>query len=436
MKTKLAILVLILSMAIFHGKGQQFSLLQINQINSEVNRVLQYFNRTSGYLPGDTSEQEIPAEYLTIFTPGAQIMNFLDPGAGNQNPVSPAAYYAYIRKHYAFGLSFELQWKAEKMSRPMAADAQKTSFVVFIPVSVKAIGLFDGQKINNISGQYFTIIGFGIKNGQVTDVAIHYVQVEKPIIKYSQESDIYFSPYAAPAFTRIHSQEIFTDELWDAWGEFGYRAGLKIMYRHGPNLGFFSGAGISCYRSVYEIVDYDNENLDKMVKTDADDDEYFEFIKASVTEKNALTYLDVPLGVSYNTGGKKIRLAVRAGFEFSFLLSSRCSVTGNSDHQGYYPGYHVVLYDLPDYGFTAGPVDINEKWKLNPFNLSVNVSAGAEVPLRKNILLAVSPFATMGLTDLGYELSKHPDDYISISGDPGKLTTRSAGILIELFFKL
>jgi hypothetical protein len=436
MKRKSYILVFILAMACFDGHGQRFTLLQTNQINTEVNRALQVFGKYSAYAPGEVPGQEIPAEFQVIFSPDARILNFLEPEAGNRNPVSPAEYYQYIRKHYTFGLSYEQHWNAGKMSRPMATDEQNTSFVVYLPVSVKSIGLFDGQKINNVSGEYYAIIGFRMENGHATDGVIHYMQAEKPRNKFAQKVNILIGPYVGPAFTRIHSQDIFADEVWDAWGEFGYRAGLKVVYLRSSNLGLFSGAGISYYRSVYEIVDFNNESLVKTVKTDVDGDEYFEFIKASVTEKNSLMYFDIPLGIRYSTGGNKFRLVMQAGFEFSFLVSSRYSVTGNSDHQGYYPEYHVVLYDLPDYGFTAGPVDINKKWKLNLFNLSANVSAGVEVSLGNSMLLTVSPYANAGLTDLGYDVPKHRDDYISISGNPGKLTTRSAGLLFEVFFNL
>lgn len=427
---------LILFLAYFKICGQQFTLLQVNQINDEIKRLLQTFSKYSAFVPGESQTQEIPKEFQNLFQPDAQVLNFLDPDTRAQTPVSPTEYYQYIRKYYPSGLSFEIHWNVRKMSRLMPTDDQDTSYAGYLPVVARAIGLYNGQEINNISGEYYVIIGFRMKDGQVSNGVIHYIQAERPISIYVQKTDILFGPYVAPAFTRIHSRDIFTDEVWDAWGEYGYRAGLKVLFQKSKNFGFFSGAGISIYRSVYEIVDYNNENIAKTIKTDADGDIYYELIEASVTEDNRLLFFDIPLGIRYSIGGNKIRFAVQAGFECSFLLSSLYSVTGNSEHQGYYPDYHVVLYDLPDYGFTAEQIDISGKWKLNTFNLSANVTAGAEIYFNKNILLTVSPFVTAGLTDLGYELSRHRDDYISISGNPGKLSTRSVGILIELFMKL
>ncbi len=436
MNRKTGRLVLILLMVCFYGYGQSFSLLQVNQVQREVNHILQVFSRYSAFVPEELPQQEVPSEFNALFRPEAIIFNFLEPDAGKQQVVSPVDYYRYIREHYPSGLSFEMYYSLGKMSKPLPTDAQYSGFVTYVPVSVKAIGLFDGHMINNVTGDYYAIIGFRMKDGQVYDAAIHYIQAERPMMRYARKADILLGSYAAPAFTRIYSRDIFNDEIWDAWGEFRYRAGLKLLYRTGQHLGFFTGVGVSSYSSVYEIREYDNEDLEKTVKTDIDGDHYLEFIRASVTETNTLTCLDIPLGIRYSTSGNKIRLVLQAGFELSFLLSSRFSATGFSDHRGYYPDYHVVLYELPDYGFTAEPVDKNDKWELNPVNLSLSVSAGAEIPLGKHFSLTVAPFATTGLSDLGYELSRYRDDYISISGNPGKLSTRSAGVLLELFLKL
>ena len=171
-------------------------------------------------------------------------------------------------------------------------------------------------------------------------------------------------------------------------------------------------------------------------KLDKDNDYYYEKIKATITESNSLTYLTVPLGIRYSVGKEKFHFTGQAGFEISFLLSSRYSATGNSDHRGWYPQYRVELYDLPDYGFSKEVVDENDTWELSIFNLSAYISMGAELKLSRNIFLYGGPFLNAGLTDLGYSTSKHRDDYINLTGNPGKLSTFSAGIVLELIYKL
>jgi len=436
MKKTIQILLIIIELSCIPGAAQKISLLQMNKLSSEVNRMLQVFEKYSSYLPGETSLQEVPAEYRTIFASDSRIQNFLDPAAKDPAQVSPEEYYRYIRTHYTAGLAFEFPWNIGRMSKPIAADAQSINYFVYIPVSLKAIGLFNGQKINNVSEEYYVIIGFRLEKESISDIVIHYIQAEKPVFKYTKGSDFFIGFYAAPAFTRIHSQDIFTDDVWDAWGQAGYCAGLNLIYELNPNMGLFCGAGLSYYRSMFEVVDFNSENINEVIKLDADGDVFYEYIQATVTEKNTLTYFDIPLGIRYSLGGKKLKFLMQAGFEFSFLLSSRYSATGDSEHKGYYPDYHVVLYDLPEYGFTAQQIDVNDNWKLNEFNLSANISLGVVIPLGKKVFLNVCPYANTGLTDLGYESTKHRDDYLSISGNPGKLTTRSAGLIIEMILKL
>jgi hypothetical protein len=429
---------ILLAVTCITGNAQNMSLLQANKLNSEVNRILMVFGKYSTCQPGDTL-QGIPAEYTAVFADDAWILNFLHPYEQDQKQVSPGEYYRFIRDYYTAGLSLKLHYNTGNMSRPVAADAGNVNFIVYLPFTVTAVGLYNSQKIINLNREYYAILGFRFENNLVSDVEILYIQMVKPIMnyKFAKESFWAFGLYGGPGFTRIYSRDIFTDEYWDAWGELGYQAGLKMIYMTGANIGFYSGVGISNYRSVYEIIGFDNDTLiDQYRRVDKDGEDYYEIITATVTENNSLTYISIPVGLRFNAGKEKFHFTGQAGFEFSFLLSSRYSATGNSDHSGYYPQYHVVLYDLPDYGFSKAAIDVNDTWELSTFNLSAHISLGAEIKLRKNIFLYAGPYLNAGLTDLGYKTSKHRDDYISLSGNPGKLSTFSAGIILELIYKL
>lgn len=416
--------------------GQTLSPLQVNKLTSEVNRLLQGFEKYSAYQPEQLDKREAPAEFLSLFDSDASIQNFLDPGTLNREGITPGEYYDYIRTGFGHGLSFKLLWNTSKLNRSVAADELVDAYVVYVPVGIRAIGMFREQVISNISEEYYVVIAFSISHELVSNASIHRIQAEKPVMNYTRKSEFLLGVYAAPAFTRIHSRDIFADGDWDAWGEISYRAGLNLFYKLSENICLYSGLGLSSYRSAYEIKGFNNFSENTILNVDMDGDSYYEHVDASVTEENTLTWLDVPLGIRYSTGSKKLKFFLQGGVEFSFMLSSNYSATGNSEHQGYYPDYHVVLYDLPDYGFTTEAIDINEDWDLNSFNLSFHVIMGAEISLGKNSRLQIGPFANTGLTDLGYDRAKHRDDYYSLSGNPGKLTTRSAGILFEWLFKL
>jgi hypothetical protein len=439
MKKIIKLSLILTAFACIPVNAQKMSLLQVNKLNSEVNRILRVFGKYSAYEPGDTT-LGIPGEYTAVFADDAWILNFLNPYEQDQKQISPGEYYRFIRDSYTAGLSLKLHYNTGNLSRPVAADAGNINLIVYMPFTITAVGLYHSQKIINLNREYFAILGFRYENNLVSDVKILYIQAVKPIMNYkyttTKESAFAFGIYGGPGFTRIYSQNIFTDENWDAWGEFGYQAGLKMIYLLGKDIGLYGGVGISNYRSVYEIIGFNNDSLiDHYQRVDRDEDTYLEYISATVTENNSLTYLDIPIGIRYSIGKEKLHFTGQAGFAFSFLLSSNYSATGNSDHSGYYPQYHVLLYDLPDYGFSEGPVDANGKWELSTFNISAQVSLGAEMKLGDNLFLFAGPYVNYGLTDLEYKTAKHRDDYISLSGDPGKVNTFIAGLTIELTYK-
>ena len=439
MKKTIQLSLILMAITFVTVNAQKMSLLQVNKLNTEVNRILKVFGKYSSCQPGDTM-LEIPDEYTAVFAEDAWILNILNPYEQDQKQVSPGEYYRFIRDSYTTGLNLKLHFNTGNMSRPVAADAGNMNFIVYLPMTVTAVGLYKSQKIINLNREYYAVIGFHYENSLVSNVTILYIQAVKPIMNYkfttNKESYLAFGLYGGPGFTRIYSQDIFTDEHWDAWGEFGYQAGLKMIYMLGKDIGLYGGIGISNYRSVYEIIGFNNDSLiDHYQRVDKDEDTYLEYISATVTENNSLTYLDIPIGIRYSIGKEKLHFTGQAGFAFSFLLSSRYSATGNSDHSGYYPQYHVLLYDLPDYGFSEGPVDANGTWELSVFNLSAHVSLGAEMKLSDNLLLFAGPYVNYGLTDLEYKTAKHRDDYINLSGNPGKLNTFITGLMLELTYK-
>src|SRR4030042_2320132 len=177
------------------------------------------------------------------------------------------------------------------MSRPVAADADNVNFIVYLPVTITAVGLYNSQKIHNLNREYYAVLGFRFENDLVSDVKILYIQAVRPIMdfKFQKESKLALDLYGGPGFTRIYSQNIFNDANWDAWGEFGYQAGVKIIFLLGADIGLSCGVGISNYKSVYEIIGFNNDAIiDLYQRVDMDGDDYFEYITATITEINQL----------------------------------------------------------------------------------------------------------------------------------------------------
>lgn len=200
---------------------------------------------------------------------------------------------------------------------------------------------------------------------------------------------------------------------------------------------FLTGVGLSNYQSEYRLTNFDNANINTIERIDKDDDVYYAYYtQTNINEWNGLSFIDVPVGLTYKNKDKGLGIAAKAGLNFSFMVSSFFDAEGNATLMGYYPKYHVVLYDISDYGFTSDPVDTTSDWNLNQFNLSAFISIGIHIPAGDRFTIFVGPYFTAGLTDLKYNKVKHRDDFLSISGDPGKLTTRGFGLRIELLMKL
>ena len=171
---------------------------------------------------------------------------------------------------------------------------------------------------------------------------------------------------------------------------------------------------------------------------DKDGDSYYRYIQSDLEEQNSLTFLDASLGVNLNKflGKRNFGLYLNTGLQFSYLFMSRYTLTGSSSHTGYYPEYHVVLYNLEDYDFTSEDLNDENDWELNSMNISAYMSFGLLVKLHRLVYLNAGPYLIYGISDLKYDTPKHRDDYISTIGIPGRTNTQALGLNVSLLFVL
>ncbi len=247
----------------------------------------------------------------------------------------------------------------------------------------------------------------------------------------------YISVYFNPLYTRIYNKDIFNDEYWTASPGPGYNTGLGITFLPRKSIGVYSGLSLTNYRTDLSLENYINESNTTLL-TDKDNDIYYRYIQADVRENNSLTYFDLSLGVSYiklNTR-ESLGFYASAGCQLSYLFEGKYQISGTSTHRGYYPDYHVVLYDLEDYDLTTENLNSEDTWDLSSYNLSGYLSFGLLVKLFRSVSIKAGPMVIYGINDLKYEIAKHRDDYISTVGVPGKTNTEAAGINIAFLFKL
>ncbi|HJX71138.1 MAG TPA: outer membrane beta-barrel protein [Bacteroidales bacterium] len=434
MLRKTIILSFILSVCILNGYSQQeISVQQRYDIEANVNEFLNSFEKYLNLESSTENDMNNLAELEKLFGKDARASNFLDPVQSKSVQIPAKTFADYIRLNYTSGLSTSLSWDIQKLIVSETQDMQLHS--VYLPVGITALGIHRSQKIVNISESYYFVFHFKVSDSGISGFRLSSIQQSRPL--KIRKSNNYMGFCATPLYSIIYSKNIFSSSDWDANGRFGYHFSLHFNHKLNNHFSLSTGIGFSKYQSEYRLTDFNNENINTIERVDKDDDEYFAYYTGTnIDEWNCLSFIDIPIGVNYRSTEKGLGIAVQAGFNLSFMVSSFFEADGNATIKGYYPEYRVILYDIPEYGFTENPVDTTSDWNLNQFNLSAFVSLGVQIPAGDKFTIYVGPYFAAGLTDLVYNKVKHRDDFLSISGDPGKLTTRGIGLRFELLMKL
>jgi hypothetical protein len=433
--------------------AQEFSDAQRSLIATKVDELLTNYQKYGGLSKDGV---KISDDYINnvnnLFksTVDVYIYNDIDPENLMDKKITVSEYNFKIQSWYSAGLAVSMSWDASLMSEAVTVPDKKNDYVVSLLLEKQVMGVYKSKKIiNNTSDLYF-IIEFRKQGKVFTDFKIAGIQKERPVPEIQEEPKVvvkekeeveklkkYISVYFNPLYTWIYNKDIFKDEYWTASPKPGYNSGLGMTFCPGKSLGAYAGLSLTNYRTCLKLENYSNESNTTLL-TDKDNDVYYRYIQADVEEWNSLTYLDLSLGISYNKLLIKelCGLYLNAGCRFSYLFTGKYKISGHSNHRGYYPQYHVILYDLEDYDLTAKDLNTENTWDLNSLNISAYLSFGFLVKLHRSVNLNAGPMIIYGINDLKYDVAKHRDDYISTVGVPGKTNTEAVGINISLIFKL
>jgi hypothetical protein len=236
-------------------------------------------------------------------------------------------------------------------------------------------------------------------------------------------------------FSSLYSKKIMDNGQWKIEKGIGYSIGVEMNYFFNKKIGISFGAGLSNYNSGLNAGSFSNATLAQPKMIDKDGDTYYKLIAANVKETNSFTYIDLPLLLKLDLGNtEKISFYLQGGGALSFLVSAKYSSSGSITYSGYYPEYHVVLKDLPDYGF--GTSDIkksNADWVCNSIMIDTRLGGGINIPIDK-VLMSVGASMVVGLGDIKYDKSRYEGDYFFLSANPGKVNNRYLGIKVGITF--
>jgi hypothetical protein len=433
--------------------AQEFSDEERSLIASKIDELLSNYQKYGGLSKDGATISDEYINYVNSLFKGTAdvfIYNDIDPENLMEKKITISEYNFKIQSWYKGGLAISLSWDASLMSEAEPVPDIKNGYKVSLLLEKQVMGLYKSSRIINNTSDLFFIIEFRKKGKILTDFKIAGIQKERPVAEVPEEPVVvvkekkkkeglarYISVYFNPLYTRIYNKDIFNDEYWTASPAPGYKTGLGITFLPGKSIGIYSGLSLTNYRTDLSLENYTKESNTTLL-TDKDNDIYYRYIQASVKENNSLTYLDLSLGISYIilNSRESLGLYARAGCQLSYLFQGKYKISGTSTHRGYYPDYHVILYDLEEYDLTTENLDSEDTWDLNSYNLSGYLSFGLLVKLFRSVCLETGPMVIYGINDLKYDIAKHRDDYISTIGVPGKTSTQAAGINISFIFEL
>jgi hypothetical protein len=431
--------------------SQEFSDEQKKTIAAETDKLLENYQKYGAFSENGAN---ISTAYVNNFknlfknTTNVYLYNDIDPEGLLDTSITVMEYIFKVQTWYPDGLDIDMSWDASLISEPVSVDGSNQNYVMSILLQKQVMGVYQSKKIqNNIVDLYF-LIGFEKAGRNLRNFKIAGIQKERPVLEKPEEKVvavprivkeevIFVSIFGRPLYSMIYSKDIFSDNFWKAKGGIGYSAGLQFLYLTDQSYGVYAGLSMSNYKSFFKLENFDNEGNSELL-TDKDGDDYYRYVQADVEEWNSLSYIDLSLGGYYAlNNNKEITPYISAGAQLSFRLVGKYKIEGSSTHMGYYPKYHVILYDLEDYDFTSDEnIKSESTWEVNPLLILAYFSCGLRFELSNIGYLYFGPSIVFGLTDLKYDTAKHRDDYISTVGIPSKTNIMAGGINLSLEFTL
>ena len=134
---------------------------------------------------------------------------------------------------------------------------------------------------------------------------------------------------------------------------------------------------------------------------------------------------------------------INIGPVFSFGTSKTFETSGIFTYEGYYPEYHVVLSDIPVYGFYNDKgFSTKPESNLQSFSIAALIEAGINIPLvgeKLNVNLSIlyqKGLLNLSSDDDNYIFTENPDNYNPLIDSRAKVSTSFFGLNVGILYKL
>jgi len=258
------------------------------------------------------------------------------------------------------------------------------------------IDIFDFSK-----ALVFTFSGMKTREVPVGDIDRIMVQME--FLPFKNPNPLNIGFFIRPVNTEIYNEAIAKDEFWDMASDFGIMAELNVDYFFTQNIGIGTGIGYSEYNTGFYLSNFDNYGENYLERTDKDGDDYYLYNKVNNTDETIkIQSLDIPLKFKFRyRQDKKLGFFLDLGVKFMYVFQAKIQGDISAEWQGYYPEYHVVLNNLPEYDFIQYDTDISQTWEnYEQINISAVGSIGISYRIGKKLHADLGFYVDYGLSDL------------------------------------
>jgi len=320
------------------------------------------------------------------------------------------------------------------------------------PVAGVNIVVKDYPSINTISGvdgQFrLTVFNFskvlqfsypGMKNKEVSIVGLKDILV---IMDYMVGKNPH--PWSFALKSQIYASDLYnksksSDTSWVSSGAPAIGLSFELEYFFDQRFGIITGIGINKFAAKAWLNNFSNYGVNNVPRIDKDNESYFLYTSVySIEENSHVSAISFPLKLRYLfRSGKKWEFFIDAGIKMLITSKATVKALGQAELEGYYPSYPVVLYDVPEYGFTT--YDINSEHKIQDYNKLVTAfttSCGISRSFGKNWTFDLGLFYDNAISDLKYTKPVYEADYINTSGIVDKTYLRAFGMHMGFKYNL
>lgn len=196
------------------------------------------------------------------------------------------------------------------------------------------------------------------------------------------------------------------------WSDIAYRplapevsnAGSWGLTAHAGYTLFFTpvvGVSLGVDLSRYGVALTPPSALSWAGQTDSDGEPYeHRLMLSGWRERHNALYAQFPVSLRFDVPVGQIRFLAEVGVKYGIYLSGGTVASGSVTHTGWYDKWHLLLYDLPPYGFYT-ETDFNPRTEVKYRDMwSAFLKVGVAMPLTAHMSLTCRFFFEGGFTDI------------------------------------